>query len=284
MGGEIRGTAVELERRGFTPAMRERFLRPWLGGIFLDRDLCTPASMLFFVYGMFARGAAALPEGGMQRIPEQLAAGLRPGSLRLGEAARSAREGRVALSSGEILRCREVVVAVEAGAEASLGLAGGDGGLAWRGVTCVQWAAPRSPLAGEPVLWLNGTSRGLLNTVAVPSDVAAGYAPAGRSVVSTTVLGEPGPAGEAPDGALIGALREEIKVHFGPEVADWRPLAVQRIRRALPVLDRPGRAGVATRLPEGIWRCGDCMASASIEGAMASGASVAAAILARDCA
>ncbi|MCX6937126.1 MAG: FAD-dependent oxidoreductase [Verrucomicrobia bacterium] len=280
-GGEIRSTAEELERRGFSPLMRERFLRPWLSGIFLERELSTPAAMLFFVYGMFARGAAALPAGGMQRIPEQLAAGLRPGTLRLGETARAVGVGQVTLVSGETLRAREVVVAVEAGAEAALGLDGGGNEVAWRGVTCVQWAAPRSPLGGEPVLWLNGTGRGQVNTVVVPSDVAAGYAPAGQTLVSTTVLGEPGLGGAEANGALTGVLREEMKGYFGPEVGDWRPLAVQRILRALPVLARPGRGYAPERSPVGVWRCGDCVASASIQGAMASGAAVAAAILKR---
>ncbi len=278
-GGEILSTAEELARRGFSPLMRERFLRPWLSGIFLERELSTPAAMLFFVYGMFARGAAALPAGGMQRIPEQLASGLRPGTLRLGEAARSVREGQVVLASGETLRAREVVVAVEAGAEAVLGLDGRGSEAAWRGVTCVQWSAPRSPLAGEPVLWLNGMGSGLVNTLAVPSDVAAEYAPAGQTLVSTTVLGEPGLGGAEANATLIRVLREEHSGYFGAEAGDWRPLAVQRIRRALPVLARPGRGYALERSPVGVWRCGDHTTSASIQGAMASGAAVAAAIL-----
>lgn len=278
---EIRSTAEELARLGFTPLMRERFLRPWLSGIFLERDLVTPAAMLFFVYGMFARGAAALPAGGMQRIPEQLAAGLRPGTLRLGSVVRDVRAGQVVLSTGETLRAREVVVAVEAGAEAALGLAGGRSEVAWRGVTCVQWAAERSPLGGEPVLWLNGTGRGRVNTVVVPSDVADGYAPEGKALVSTTVPGQPGPGGAQEDGALVTELRAELAGYFGAEVGGWRPLAVQRIRRALPVVSAPGRGGVPERSDAGVWRCGDCMASASIQGAMASGAAVAAAILKR---
>jgi hypothetical protein len=117
--------------------------------------------------------------------------------------------------------------------------------------------------------------------VVVPSDVTAGYAPAGQTLVSTTVLGEPGLGGVEADGALTGVLREELKGYFGPEVGDWRPLAVQRIRRALPVLARPGRGQAPERSSVGVWRCGDCVASASIQGAMASGEAVAAAILKR---
>lgn len=274
-------TATELARRGFSTAMQERFLRPWLGGIFLERELSTPAAMLFFVYGMFARGVAALPAGGMQRIPEQLAAGLRPGTLRLGVTARAVRRGEVELTTGETLAAREVVLAVDAGAEAALGVDFGRPPVAWRGVTCVQWAAPRSPLRGEPILWLNGTGRGRVNNLAVPSDVAADYAPSGQALVSTTILGQPGPGGVGPDGVLARTLREELAACFGSEVAGWRMLAVQRIRRALPALPNPGRCGPPARSAAGFWRCGDVTASASIQGAMESGAAVAEAILRR---
>lgn len=273
----IRSTAEELARRGFTGEMIERFLRPWLGGAFLDRDLATPAAMMFFVYRMFARGAGALPAGGMGRIPEQLAAGLRPGTLRLGTRVRAARRGDVELASGEVVRAREVVVAAEAGAAWRLGAETGGGAMpAWRRVTCVQWAAESSPLKGEPILWLNGTGSGLINNVAVPSDVAADYAPKGKSLVSVTVLDEQ--ADVLGDETLVAELREELAGYFGEAARGWRALAVQRIPRALPVLRVPNDGREARRTPAGLWVCGDHVASASIQGAMASGQTVAEAL------
>ena len=150
-----RSTAAELGARGFSPLMMERFMRPWLGGVFLERDLETSNRMLFFVYRMFSEGYAALPAGGMQRIPEQLAAGLRPGSIRLGapvvkvQAAVGTGGGAVESGDGEVLRARHVVIATDGTAASKLvpGLAA----PGWRSVTCVQWAAPASPLGGKPV-------------------------------------------------------------------------------------------------------------------------------------
>jgi hypothetical protein len=270
-----RTTAEELARRGFSPTMTERFLRPWLGGIFLERELTTPAEMMFFVYRMFARGVAALPAGGMQRIPEQLAAGLRPGSLRLGARVAAVRAGEVELITGETLAAREVVVATEAGA----GLVVHPEPVVWRGVSCVQWAAEASPLGGEPMLWLNGTGRGRVNNLVVPSDVAAGYAPEGKTLISTTVV-DPSAAGMG-DAVLVAALGEELVGHFGAAARGWRVLAVQRIPRALPVLAKPGAGGRVRRGAGGAWICGDHAASASIQGAMASGQAVAEALLRR---
>ncbi len=269
-----RSTAEELAERGFSPVMMERFLRPWLGGIFLERELTTPASMLYFVYRMFTEGHAALPAGGMGRIAEQLAAGLAPGSLRLGARVVGVERGEVVLLGGDRVRAREVVLATEAD-EAVAWLPGGRRSAPeWRGVTCVQWAAPRSPLGGEPVLWLNGTGRGRVNNLVVPSDVAEGYAPDGASLVSATVLGN---APES-DRELTVGLAAELTECFGDDVRTWRPLAVQRIRRALPAISKPGPGGDARPAAPGIWICGDHVASASLQGAMASGEAVAEAI------
>jgi protoporphyrinogen oxidase len=272
--GDTRTTAAELAGRGFSPAMTERFLRPWLGGIFLERELETPASMLFFVYRMFAEGRAALPAGGMQRIPEQLAAGLRPGTLRFGARVVSASAGVATLADGEAMQARHVVVATEGDSAAAL-LPRLVRSPAWRSVTCVQWAAQASPLQSEPVLWLNGTGRGRINNVVVPSDVAADYAPAGSALVSATVLGDPAES----DAELAASLREELAGHFGEQARAWRLLAAQRVRRALPALQRPDAGEHAAPVAPGLWVCGDHQASASIQGAMANGEAVARALL-----
>lgn len=273
--GAGRTTAEELVERGFSAEMTERFLRPWLGGVFLERELATPASMMFFVYRMFAQGRAALPAGGMGRIPEQLANGLKPGTVRCGARVREVEDGAVVLADGERVSGKAIVIATDGGTAARL-LPGRVEEPKWRAVTCVQWAAPTSPLRGEPVLWLNGYGRGVINNLVVPSDVAAGYAPAGQALVSTTVLGDPG----EDDTALRLRLVAELAGYFGSDVLTWRPLAVQRVRQALPVLAQPGGGARAEALRPGLWLCGDHCASASIQGAMASGEAVAQGILA----
>lgn len=278
--GAGRSTEQELAARGFSPRMTERFLRPWLGGIFLESDLATPAAMMFFVYRMFAEGKAVLPAGGMQKIPEQLAAGLGDGALRLGARVASLHAGAVELTDGERIAAKHIVIAAESDEAARLaGEAAAGEPPRWNGTSCVYWAAPASPLAGEPVLWLNGTGRGRINHLVVPSDVAAGYAPPGQSLVSATVIGTKAPAEET-DAALTLALQSELAGRFGSDVLTWRPLGVKRVRRALPVLARLASGGSARSPRPGLWVCGDHVASASAQGAMASGLATAEAILA----
>lgn len=260
-----------LRAHGFSERMIERFMRPWLGGVFLDEKLETSSRMLEFVFRMFAEGDSAVPAAGMQAIPEQLAAGLAPGTVRLNARVAAVAAGGVRLASGERIEGRQIVVATEGGGAAELlpEVVGPN----WRAVTAVYFAAKASPL-GEPTLMLNGTGRGRVNNVAVMSDVAPGYAPEGQALVSVSVLGEPGLAGEG----LEAGVRAELSEWFGAEVTEWRALRSYRLRRALPVRWPLERRTAETVRP-GVWVAGDFLGTASIQGAMESGEGVAEAIL-----
>ena len=104
-----------LRAHGFSDVMFERFLRPWFGGIFLDAELTASSRMLDFVLRMFGEGHAAVPAAGMQTIPEQLAAGLTPGSVRVNAPVAAIGNGVVTLQSGERVAASHIVVATDVG-------------------------------------------------------------------------------------------------------------------------------------------------------------------------
>jgi protoporphyrinogen oxidase len=260
-----------LRAHGFSERMIERFMRPWLGGVFLDEKLETSSRMLEFVFRMFAEGDTAVPAAGMQSIPEQLAAGLTPGTVRLNVRVAAVESCAVRLVSGERIAGRQIVVATEGGSAAEL--LPEVPAPAWRAVTAVYFAAKASPLGG-PTLLLNGTGRGLVNNIAVMSEVAPNYAPDREALVSVSILGD----AASNDAALDAQVRTELMEWFGPEVTEWRTLRVYRVRRALPVrwpLERRG----PTAVRPGVWVAGDGTNSASIQGAMESGEQVAKMIL-----
>lgn len=261
-----------LHAHGFSETMIERFLRPWLGGIFLDESLGASSRMLMFVMRMFVEGEAAVPAHGMQAIPEQLAAGLAPGTVRLNAPVASVGDGSITLQSGERIAADAVVIAAD-GSTAAQVLPGIDA-PSWRPVTCVYFAAPESPLEA-PVLALNGSGLGLVNNVAVMSDVAPAYAPTQQALVSVSVL-KPS-AGD--DASLAAQVQAELEGWFGPSVRTWRWLRSYRIDRALPVR-RPLEIAAPRAVRPGVWIAGDFLATPSIQGAMESGERVADAILA----
>jgi phytoene dehydrogenase-like protein len=260
-----------LRAHGFGEEMIGCFLRPWLGGIFLEAELETSSRMLAFVFRMFAEGDTALPAAGMQAIPDQLAAGLRPGTVRLGAEVTAVDGGRVVLRHGEEIAAPQVVVATDGSAAARL--VPGLPAVGWRAVTGLYFAAPRLP-GGEATLRLNGTGAGVVNHAVVLSDVAPEYAPKDQSLISVNILGD------APDSddVLRQRVRGELAEWWGPGVAEWRHLRTQRIRQALPVRRPLTRELHPAAVRPGLWVAGDACSTGSIQGAMESGRTVAEAI------
>ena len=185
------------------------------------------------------RSRTGLPRSrtaGWARSPSSSRKGSRSG----GHGVATVGPGAVSLESGEQLRAEAVVVA-------TAGLLD-EPPHGWNGVSCVYYDAPQTPIPGAWLV-LNGEG-GPVNNLCVPSEVATGYAPAGRSLVSLTVLG----AAE-PD---LDAVEHQLRGWFGSPVAGWRHLRTYRIPRALPAYpsaaSRPSRCGSRP----------DCMPAATI--------------------
>ncbi|TAE73718.1 MAG: FAD-dependent oxidoreductase [Verrucomicrobia bacterium] len=257
-------TADYLAQAGFSPRMIDVFFRSFYGGIFLERDLRTSSRMFEFTFRMFSRGSATLPARGMGEIPRQLAAKLPAESIRCGTRVVEAHPRGVTLASGERLAGDAVVIATDANTAALLLPASDSSPLSWRGVTGIHFAADRSPLR-EAIIALDGSGRGLVNNLCVPSDVAPNYAPPGQSLIFATVLGT------ADEQNLETRVRGELATWFGPEVHSWRHLRTDRIPYALPEQAPSNIPAPGFRERDGILVCGDHLATASIEGAIHSG-------------
>jgi phytoene dehydrogenase-like protein len=263
-------TRDELARLGFSTRMVERFWRPLLAGIQLDPSLTTSSRAFAFVMKMLADGDNALPAGGIQTIPDQLAGRLPAGRIRYNTTVVAVDPDGVWLEDGTHVRARRVVVATD-GPTASR-LVPAVPTPASNRVSCLYFAAERPPL-DEPVIVLDGADSGPVNNLCVPSVVAPTYAPEGVSLVSASILG-------APDvNDLETAVRDQLRAWFGRRVDTWRLLRRYDIRHAQPrqrppVLSEPRRRQDF----DGILVCGDHRDDASINGALQSGARAATAV------
>ena len=177
-----------LRRHGFSGGMIDVFFRSFYGGIFLERELETSSRMFEFTFRMFSLGSATVPAMGMGEIPKQLRSALPADSVRLNCGVASVCRDSVILSNGEMIAASRVVVATEASETAGLVDGFSSGAPDWRAVTNLYFSADTSPL-NEAIIALNGTGEGIVNNVAVMSDVASEYAPKGKSLVSVSVLG-----------------------------------------------------------------------------------------------
>ena len=275
-----RSTLEDLRARGFSASFLERFFVPFFGGVFLERGLDTSATVFSFDFAMFALGRACLPRGGMAAIPAQMAAALPADTLRLNAAVARVEPGRVVLAAGGELGAKAVVVAADLPAAARIlpeSCTAGWRSRRMKGTRMVAFAAERSPLT-QPVLVVSAEPRGPIDNLTVPSDVAAGYAPSGASLVYASIRGD----WRGSDADAGVAVKAQAAEWFGGQSAAWRHLATVQVPCALPDESPAGRSmrPGSPRLADGLYVCGDHCTSGSINGALASGRLCAGAVLA----
>lgn len=265
-----------LKTCGFSRDLVDRFFRPWFSGVFLENQLETSCRFFQFVFKMLAQGDAALPEEGMQAIPQQMAASLPASSLRLNARVERLTENSVQLDSGEQLAAAGIVLATE-GSTASrlLGKSGIENLPAatlrpteFQSTVCYSFAAPKPPHAMR-MLMLNGELSGPIAHMSIPSNVAPSYAPAGKSLISVTAM--------VSSRDQVAALREPVQSQlrdwFGSQVEQWSLIAESYIPEALP-RQLPGSyqpASADYQLAPRLVRCGDYLGTASINGALLAG-------------
>ncbi|MFK7821195.1 MAG: NAD(P)/FAD-dependent oxidoreductase [Planctomycetaceae bacterium] len=258
-------TLDALRGYGFSESMIDGFFRPFLGGVFLERDLQTSSRVLHFVFRMFSQGSAALPSAGMQAIPEQMAARLGDGNVRLKSEVAEMTATSVGLTNGEQIEASQVVLATDAFSASKI--------LKTtepkpdRRVFCLYFAADETPVS-DPILVLNGDGNGPINNLCVPTFVSPDYAPAGQHLVSVSVLEH-----SATDlSTLEDAVRKQACEWFGSAVDTWRHLKTYDIPHALPdqLVGKNATPGRSTS-QDGIIVCGDHIGNASIQSALESG-------------
>ncbi|MFN8027203.1 MAG: NAD(P)/FAD-dependent oxidoreductase [Acidimicrobiia bacterium] len=264
-------TLEALVARGFSDTMIDEFFVPLLGGIQLDPLLEVPFRRAAVILRMLAEGDAAVPAAGMQAIPDQLAADVPAGAIRLGTTVAAVDGTTAVLEGGKRVTAKALVVATEGpGAVQLLGLPR----VASRAVTAVYFAADAPPVPDKLVM-LDGDRSGPAGTVAVMSNVAPSYAPSGRALVVAEVLGPVDREG------VESAVRQQLRGWFGGAVDGWEHLHTYRIAHAHPD-QRPGFSPKQrVDLGDGVFVCGDHRDTPAIQGALFSGKRTAAAVLRR---
>ena len=254
-----------LESFGFSRAIIERFFQPFFGGVFLETELHTRADFFKFLYAMFAAGDAALPRGGMQKIPEQIAQSLDPRQIRLNAKVEKIEGQTIRLETGETLAAEKIVLATdELTAARLLGL---ETAAQFNGTACFYFAGD-APLAfeDEPYLMINANQNEKINHLLNVSAAVPSYAPAGKTLLSVNVVGE-----KTVDEKEI---EKELKKWFGEKI-NWRHLKTYRIKHALPQFLPTSAPSPELKINEFLYRCGDYAAYPSLNGAMKTGRLVA---------
>jgi phytoene dehydrogenase-like protein len=258
-----------LKHYGFSEKIIERFFVPFFRGVFLERNLATKADFFKFLYHQFAKGDVVLPADGMQMIPEQIAARLAPGQIRLGAPVKKISGATVYLESGESIEAERIVVATDAPRAAKL--LGTPPQTEFNSTVCLYFSSG-APLEinGEPYLIINSNAGELIDHLLVVSDVAPTYAPAGKTLISVNIVGEK----DLPDDVVQEKVRAELAKWFGGRHV-WRHLKTYKIADALPEYTENSSAVLDLKINERLFRCGDYAAYPSLNAAMKTGREVA---------
>ncbi len=182
LDGNKQTTQELIESYTFSNRFKNEFLIPFFQGVFLQETLTQPASLFFYYLQQFLYGNAAIPTGGMQAIPDQMASSLPTDKLKLNQEIVAISPTSVTLKSGEIIEGDAVILAVDLPVAARL-----------LGVQKQETLASRTfyfsakKTETEPALLRLVGEQHLLHFTCL-TDLNPGLAPAGKALYSATSL------------------------------------------------------------------------------------------------
>ncbi|WP_034268771.1 FAD-dependent oxidoreductase [Actinospica robiniae] len=278
LSGPEEASADCFAARGYSPVLVDGFLRRYLTALSADEDLAASRRGADWLLRLLVRGRFAIPEGGFNALIDVLAARLESSRILLGTRAHEVHADRVATDAG-LLRTSAVVVATEPAAAVSLFPGLQEPRMRalttlWHAVDGTMLPPPCPERA--PALLIDGDAASPVARTWVHSRIAPDSAPAGRELVCTMVAGHDGKELEALNRAVLARLEP---IH-GVSARGFQTLQINHCERAVPALDAPYNFARPVRLIGGLYVCGDHRGLPNIEGALASAARAADAVLA----
>lgn len=259
----LRGSTSDyIKALNLSETIVECFIRPFFGGVFLERELTTLASLFQTYLRRFISGRAALPVGGMQQFPIALSESLMHTRILLDHKVTSFSRNEVKCANKFTLEGDAVVLALSSPAISSL--IPDIKVSASLKVTCLYFEADSGVFCALPILYLG--KGGAINNLCFPSAIQPAYAPAGKELISVTVVD---PDCQASDDLEEQVLRE-IEAWFGPVSNRLKLLRKYTVNHALPRQNElPGNYKQV--FLNGIYLAGEVADFSSINEALATG-------------
>lgn len=262
-------TLAFLKDFGYSDAIIERFFRPFFRGVFLEKGLKTDATFFKFLFRQFAQGDVVVPANGMQAIPEQIAAHLNRKQIRLNTPVERIEGKTVFLKNGETIVADKIVIATDA--PVAKKLLNEQYVTPFNSTDCAYFYTDRPlSISGNSYLIINSNPDELIDHFVVLSDIAPTYAPAGKTLISVSVVGK----NDLSETDLNQKIQAELTQWFGDTHA-WQHLKTYRIPNALPQYFDGSKKYKSLKINDFTFRCGDYTAYPSLNAAMKTGREVA---------
>lgn len=263
---ENKTTLQYLKDFGFTDRAIDNFFQPFYAGIFLEDQLKTSCRMFEFTFKLFLDTKAAIPEKGIQAIPNQLANKLRKTTFHFNTRVEKVEDHIITLSSGEQVEYDYVIITTDPSHFiGNLNNQTQD----WKSVDNLYFEVS-TRVINMPMIGLLAEKETLVNNFHYTQ-----LASIDRQVLSVSVVKKH----DLSDESLIEQVTHELKAYCGIDVV--KCLKHYKIIQALPdLLDINYRIPhTETKLKDKIFLSGDVLSNGSLNAAMLNGESVAQAII-----
>ncbi|GAB3343761.1 NAD(P)/FAD-dependent oxidoreductase [Marivirga atlantica] len=255
-----------LRQKGFSEQIIDNFFKPFFGGIFLENDLSTSSRMLEFVFKMFGEGHAAIPSGGMQKIPEQLLEQLDQTDVQFGKKVKSVGLRELTLTNGETIQADAFIIATN---PANMLPQLQDQVNGHQEVVNLYFSSNVNPV-GKPTIALACNEEMLINNFCVMNNVSTDYAADGSYLISISVTQDFQLSDDALKKKVIDELVALVPIMKEAEITHLKTFYIDQ---ALPQIDdfqysmKPSNC----KIQDGVYLAGDYLLNGSINAAMLSG-------------
>jgi protoporphyrinogen oxidase len=257
-----------LTQYGFSQKMINTFFKPFLGGIFLEKDLITSSRMFNFVFKMFGEGDALLPEDGIQAIPNQLAENLSNDELYLNTRIVQINKNEITLENGTTYSADYILIATN---QLSLPTFEVKQTGQYRKVLNLYFKTKAKPFS-EKLIGLVAKPNCLVNNVAVLNNICTNYSSKDSILVSVSII-------EYNFNISLEEIIEKSKdeLSFWFKTIDWEFLESFEIDYALPNQDTVNYKPKEEEfiVDANVYKCGDYLSNGSLNAAMLNGKMVA---------
>ncbi len=257
-------TISYLLKLGFSDKMIKRFFKPFLGGIFLEKELTTSSRMFNFVFKMFGEGDALIPASGMQEIPKQLAKGLSSNQIVFNSFVTEVKDNTIICNNGNEYLSDYIIIATD---EINLPKPFTKTAENYQSVHDYFFITDKLPYK-DPIIALNANDNALVNNMAIMDNISKEYVSNQKHLISISVIKD---IGKLSQDDIIQKIKLEMSEWF--DVDDWEFLESFTVNYALP-----NQVNVKNSIPDSdlikqpnIFNCGDYLSNGSINAAMYSG-------------
>lgn len=265
-------TLQYLKNYGFSDQIINNFFKPFFRGIFLEKHLNTSARMFEFVFKMFSLGHAAIPEKGMQEIPNMLRKQLGTTQIYFNSPVEKVEGQTITLKNGEQLEADRILICTQP--DKIMPQLQGQFSKPKK-VINLYFSLQKSFMA-RPMLGLVPGEKFLINNLVFLDDVSASYTSSDRSLLSVTVL-----ESELEEKDLIKQVQKELEHISGIKGDYFKFIKSYYISYALPSLDDiKGSIPITEcKITDHVYLGGDYLLNGSSNAAMISGRLVAESVL-----